>query len=127
MRALTGAALVTLALARTSFATDLAAVLDSYVERPAADSAITMLLALPSLSGTEAEAGRFLVANDLDEMGLDENFSVIGILENHPTPGSGEHVTIGEAKGASQERRFPGARPLCCRSCPMSCNGRRRG
>ena len=77
MRALTGAALVTLALARTSFATDLAAVLDSYVERPAADSAITMLLALPSLSGTEAEAGRFLVANDLDEMGLDETAAML--------------------------------------------------
>src|SRR5207249_4816915 len=77
MGALTGAALLTLALARISFATDLAAVLESYVERPAADSAITMLLALPSLSGAEAEAGRLLVANDLDEMGLDETAAML--------------------------------------------------
>jgi len=77
MLALTGAALVTLALARISFATGLADVLDSYVERPAADSAITMLLALPSLSGAEAEAGRFLVANDLAEMGLDDTAAML--------------------------------------------------
>jgi len=79
------AALGLIALGYASVAEVTAATLDGYVERPAADSAIAILRELPTLAGREADAARFLVAIDLEEIGADRTAAILlGSLGSSP-------------------------------------------
>jgi hypothetical protein len=77
MNAAVRAVLISLAVVRVSSAGAIVALVDGYAERPAADSAIAILRALPTLGAAEGDAARLLLANDLEEIGIDRTATMV--------------------------------------------------